>query len=97
MLTAKPFILALIAACGVTAGAASNPATTEPPPEQPDVKPPENVQKDQHFCCQSVDLKSMSGDGCTAISDSLELINACGYLLYCEGNYGKENGHVQCE
>src|SRR5688572_5665524 len=97
MLTVKPFILALIAACGVTAGAASSPATAEPPPsEQPDA-PHEMKPKDQHFCCQSVDHKSLSGDNCNAISDALEVINACGEVLYCEGNWTKSQGTVRCD
>ena len=32
-----------------------------------------------------------------AISGALETINACNYLLYCEGNYIKEDGKVVCE
>jgi hypothetical protein len=90
----KPVILALLAVCGVN----PNPATTDPPPsEQPDKKPPEDVQKDQHFCCFDVDPKAMTGDGCTAISGALETINACQNLLYCEGNYTKKDGTVTCE
>jgi hypothetical protein len=90
----KPLILAVIAACGVP----STQSTAEPPPEQPDKKPPGEVKPmDQHFCCQSIDHKSLSGDNCNAISDALEVINACAEVLYCEGNWTKSKGTVRCE
>jgi hypothetical protein len=87
----KPLILAILAACGVP----SNPATTEPPPDQPDVRPPDETQKDQHFCCQSVDHTTMSGDGCQTIGATQ--IDLCTNVLYCEGNWAKEGGKVWCE
>jgi hypothetical protein len=96
MLTAKPFILAIIAACAVTAGPASNPATAEPPPsEQPDA-PHDMKPKDSHWCCQSVDPKTKSGEGCTAFSGSIEIINTCAKYLYCEGSATKDDGKVTC-
>lgn len=89
----KPIILAIITACSVP----STPATTEPPPtEQPDAPPDEPEVKDQHWCCQSVDHKAKTGDGCSAISGSLETINACANVLYCPGFWTKEDGTVQC-
>jgi hypothetical protein len=90
----KAILFAALAACGVP----STPATAEPPPEQPDkLHPPGEVKPiDQHFCCQSVDPKTESGEGCTAISDSLELINTCGKVLHCEGNWTKDDGKVSC-
>lgn len=90
----KSLLALIIAACGVT----STPATAEPPAEEPDKLPPGEVEPaDQHFCCQSVDLKTLTGEGCTAISSSLELINTCTNVLYCEGNWGKQDGKVVCE
>jgi hypothetical protein len=88
----KSLILAALAACGVP----SNPATTEPPPtEQPDKQPPEEKQKDQHFCCQSVDPKTMSGEGCFTIGKGQ--VDQCPELLYCAGSYAKHDGKVYCD
>jgi hypothetical protein len=88
----KPLILAVIAACGVP----STSATTDPPAEQPDKKPPDAKPKDSHWCCQSVDPKAKSGEGCTAMSGSLELINACAEYLYCSGDAAKHDGKTYC-
>lgn len=95
MLT-KPLILAIITAGSVPSTA----ATTEPPPtEQPDA-PPEQPDKpevnDQHWCCESVDHETKTGDGCSAISGSLEILNVCANVLYCPGYWTKEDGTVQC-
>lgn len=87
----KPLLLALLAACGVP----SNTATIESPPsEQPD-KPPDDDQMDQHFCCQSVDPKTMSGEGCQTMGAGQ--IDLCANVLYCEGNWAKVDGKVTCE
>jgi hypothetical protein len=89
----KLLLLALLAACGVP----SNTATIEPPPEQPpDVKPPDDPGlEDQHFCCQSVDFKTFSGDGCQLITELQ--VALCNKVLYCEGNWVKDDGKVACE
>src|SRR5262245_35108894 len=58
----KIILSAFLAACGVQS------STEEPPAEQPD-KPPDDSQMDQHFCCQSVDHKSFSGNGCSLITE----------------------------
>jgi hypothetical protein len=94
----KPLIIAIVAACGLTAGA-SSPSTTEPsPPEQPgEFEPPAVKPKESHWCCQSVDPKTMSGEGCTAISGSTEVINACANYLNCSGGAAKVDGKVTCE
>jgi hypothetical protein len=91
MLT-KPLLLALLAACGV------RPATATAPDDQP-LAPPETEEppEDQHFCCQSVDHKNKTGDGCTAISGSLEVINSCNKVLYCPGFWTKDDGVVTCD
>lgn len=94
MLT-KPLLALILATCG---GVSSTPATAEPPAEQPDDKPPGEVSKpiEQHFCCQSVDPKTKSGEGCAAISDSLELVNTCSKVLHCQGDWTKDDGKVTC-
>lgn len=91
MLT-KIILFAVVAACGVP----SIPATADPPAEQPDKLPPEEPEvKDQHFCCQTVDQKNLTGDGCNTIAPTQ--IDACANVLYCEGNWSKKEGHVVCE
>lgn len=71
------------------------PTPTEQPdeyePVEPEVKP-----TDSHWCCQSVDPKTQSGEGCNAFSGAIELINACANYLYCEGNVTKQDGKVTC-
>lgn len=91
MLT-KPILIALLAACGVN----SSPGAADPPTEQPEKKPPADVQEDQHWCCQSVNHKGKTGEGCSAISGSLEVINSCANVLYCPGFWTKEDGNVTC-
>jgi hypothetical protein len=87
----KPLLLALTAACGVTTGAATNGSPTE----QPDKLPPgEPEVKGQQFCCQSVDPKTASGEGCGAISK--ENINACDKVLSCGEKWTKDGGKVTC-
>jgi hypothetical protein len=90
MLT-KPLLLAVLAACGVpstlaTADPAEQPDEIEPPPEPP--------QKDQHFCCQNVDPKTKSGEGCLTIGKGQ--IDQCPELLYCAGSYAKHDGKTYC-
>lgn len=95
MLT-KPLLALILAACGVS----STSATADPPAEEPgEFEPTEPAIKptDSHWCCQSVDFKTMSGEGCNAFSGSIELINACAKYLYCEGNAVKDDGKVQCQ
>lgn len=92
MLT-KPLLALILAACGVS----TTPAAADPPAEQPDKKPPDGEAEpiEQHFCCQSVDPKTMSGDGCNLIDKAFA--PACDKLLYCAGNYAKDGGKVWCE
>lgn len=91
MLT-KPLLALILAACGVS----STPTTAEPPAEQPDKLPPSEVKPtDQHFCCQKVDHKTMSGEGCQTMGAGQ--IDLCANVLYCEGNWAKEEGKVWCE
>ena len=87
----KPLLLAFLAACGIH----SSTATTEPPAEQPDKPPPGPQVEDQHFCCQAVNQKNLTGDGCITIGPNQ--IDACDKVLYCEGNWSKDDGHVVCD
>jgi hypothetical protein len=92
----KAIVFAVIAACGVP----TTTATAEPPPpDQPDdfARPPAPPPEEQHWCCQSVNHKTKSGDGCDPISGSLETIAACNQVLYCPGFWTKDNGKVICE
>jgi hypothetical protein len=97
MLTAKPILLALIAACGVTAGAASFPASTESLYEQPDeIEPPDGPPiKDEGylFCCQDADAKTQSGEGCVTIGE--KEIDRCNTVLACK-NFVKKDNKVVC-
>jgi hypothetical protein len=89
MLT-KPILLTFLAACGVS----SDSKTAEPPPEQPDKKPPDESRQDQHFCCVQVNLEKKSGDDCVPIGAAQLL--ACNEILYCSGDWGKSNGVTKC-
>jgi hypothetical protein len=65
-------------------------------PDESDKLPPEEPEvKDQHFCCQSVDLKNWTGDGCVTIAPTQ--IDLCTNVLYCPGKWGKQDGKVTCE
>jgi hypothetical protein len=91
----KIVLFAVLAACGVpstpaTAGPAESPDDFKP--TEPDVKPIES-----HWCCHSVDPKTMSGEGCTAFSGSVETINACAQYLHCSSGAAKVDGKVTCE
>jgi hypothetical protein len=95
MLT-KPLLAIILAACGVNSNQA---ATAEPlPSEQPDeiAPPPEPPPEDSHWCCQSVDPKTKSGEGCNHISGTSEVINACANYLNCSGGATKVDGKVTC-
>jgi hypothetical protein len=84
----KPFILAVIAACSVPSTPSTSPTEYQPPPEQPQ-------EKDHYFCCQELDAKGFSGDGCTEIPESHVI--ACNKVLYCDGKYKKDDQKVTCE
>lgn len=81
------FIFALLAACGVPSGA----------PEQPDKKPPEEIQEGQHYCCFSVGVTQAgkgTGDGC--VTAGAGNIDSCDKVLYCNGDWLKDDGKVTC-
>jgi hypothetical protein len=83
MLT-KPLLLTILAACSVH---------SEPPDEQP-IAPPD--QKDHvYFCCQDVDPKTFSGEGCLTIGE--KEVDRCSTVLACSGNFTKKDGVVTCD
>lgn len=84
---------AILASALVCAADSVGPGTDTQAPT--DKQPPDDEQQDQHFCCQSVDPKNWTGDGCSAISS--ELINSCQHVLYCPGKWTKSDGTVTCD
>ena len=83
--------------------AACSTPTPEAPPDHgaarvatPDDFTPseEDPQENQHFCCQSVDPNSNTGDGCVTID--VGQINACANVIYCSGDWTKVDGNVSC-
>jgi hypothetical protein len=106
----KTILFAILTACGAHSQQATSSveplgdhsvdnvkaATEQPPPDDPDkVAPREDIQEDQHFCCQSVDPKAMTGNGCVIIGQSQ--IDQCAEVLYCAGSWAKHDGKVSCE
>ena len=88
----KAIVFAALAACGINPTS----STADPPGEQPDAPPEEPIKPmDQHFCCQSVDPKNKTGDGCNTIAPTQ--IDACAEVLYCPGFWAKHDGKVHCE
>lgn len=82
----KPLLAIILAACGVN----SSPAT-----EQPDKKPPDETVRDNvYFCCQGVDLKTASGNGCLTIGE--KEIDRCDTVLACADGFVKVDGKVTC-
>jgi hypothetical protein len=64
-------------------------------PDEPDKLPPEDdAPKDQHWCCQSVNPKTASGEGCHPIGP--EHITACNKVLFCDGKWVKDDDKVYC-
>jgi hypothetical protein len=89
----KAIVFAALAACGVS----PTPATAAPPAEHPDeFEPNEMKPKESHWCCQAVDPKTKSGDGCSAFSGSIEVINQCAEYLHCPDGATKHDGKVTC-
>ena len=80
----KPLLLAFLAACGVSSGAAANPN---------EKAPPEDEVKGHYFCCQTVD--KLTGEGCVTIGANQ--VDSCNNVLYCEGSFMKKDGKVYCE
>jgi hypothetical protein len=77
----KSLLAIMLAACG------AEPDEFEP--TEPAVKP-----IDQHFCCQSVDPKTKTGEGCETIGSGK--IDLCAEVLYCSGDWAKHDGKVYC-
>ena len=88
----KAIVFAALTACGIN----PSPSTVEPPAKQPDAPSEEPIKPmDQHFCCQSVDPKNKTGDGCNTIAPTQ--IDQCAEVLYCPGFWAKHDGKVYCE
>ena len=86
----KPVILAFLAACGLD----SKGATTDPS-EQPDKLPPDPPEEAGYiFCCQDVDPKTASGQGCVTIGE--KQIDQCSTVLACGEKFTKKDGTVTC-
>jgi hypothetical protein len=82
----KPVLVALLAACGVP--------STESPTEQPEKRPPDEIEKDYIFCCQDVDPKNKTGEGCVTIGE--KQIDQCSTVLACADGFTKKDGAVTC-
>lgn len=83
MLTKAVLTIAILAACV---------APSNPPDDG--YQPNQTVLMDQHFCCNKVDPKTLSGEGCTAIGP--EHINTCSKVLFCPEGWTKNDGDVSC-
>jgi hypothetical protein len=92
----RTIIIAALAACGVSP--TQNPAAADPPvaPDDKELPDGEIIPIESHWCCQSVDPKTASGEGCTSISGTPEVINACAEYLNCSGSAAKHDGKVTC-
>jgi hypothetical protein len=85
MMITKAIVLMLVGARGVGVGAASS----------PEAAPPEELEKDHvFFCCQDVDEKHATGEGCITIGE--KQIDQCSTVLACADNLTKKNGTVVC-
>jgi hypothetical protein len=69
-------------------------ALSGPPDETERRPPPADVQEGQNFCCNEVNVNTLTGEGCVSIGT--ENINACSKVLYCGGDYVKIDGTVVC-
>lgn len=88
----KAIVFAALAACGLQ----PTPATADPPTEQPDAPSEDPIKPmDQHWCCASVDFKTLSGEGCWTIGAGQT--DQCPKVLYCPGAWVKDEGKVQCK
>ncbi len=91
-MSVKPLILAFLAACGLYSngdGATTNPA------ERPDKDPPGPPEEAGYiFCCQDVDPKTASGEGCVTIGE--KQIDQCSTVLACGEKFTKKDGKVTC-
>jgi hypothetical protein len=85
----KQLLFALLTACGLT----SDGAAVEPPPDQSEKKPPDEIEKGYIFCCQDVDPKTQTGEDCVTIAE--KQIDACSIVLTCD-NFTKKDGKVTC-
>ncbi|WP_106088398.1 hypothetical protein [Enhygromyxa salina] len=82
----KTILFALLAACGV------NSDITPDAPE--DIEAPEDDLVEQLFCCESVDPKTASGEGCKILPK--EHILLCQTILACGDVWTLDNGKATC-
>lgn len=88
MTTILASIIALFAACGVA-------SPTETSPEE--IQPPKQIEEDQHFCCFSVSTTPAgkpTGEGCVTMGAGN--IDSCAKVIYCGGDWIKDDGKVTC-
>jgi hypothetical protein len=83
MSTILASILALLSACG----------SPHDPPDEVKPPPPFTEENGQHFCCSNLGGNG-TGSGCITIDTSHQ--GACTMVLYCDGSYENNNGHVTC-
>jgi hypothetical protein len=86
MLT-KALLFTILGACGVAAGAASNPDDLAPPREPPQ-------ERETHWCCDSINAQQASGEGCEEII--ITAVAGCAKVLHCTGKYTYDDGKVTC-
>jgi hypothetical protein len=84
----KAILLALLAACG----AHTNSATA--PDEQPIEPPEQDLKENVYFCCNNVDHKTKTGDGCVTVGE--KEIDRCSTVLVCSDGLTKKDGVVTC-
>jgi len=87
----KPLLLTLLAACGV------EPPTESPATASPDltIEAPEDEPPEQLFCCQSVNPRTWSGDGCAMVAT--EHVALCGTaILFCHASWTLSDGTATC-
>ncbi|HVI00890.1 MAG TPA: hypothetical protein VM869_19370 [Enhygromyxa sp.] len=65
-------------------------------PNDRPVEPPPSIVEDQHFCCDTTDdgKGQGGGEGCVTIPKSH--VDSCSAVLYCKGNWRKQDGTVTC-
>jgi hypothetical protein len=92
MLT-KPLLLVILAVCAAPSGAAADPNPVSSPNEKaPPVEP--HQQRETHWCCDSVNSKEGSGEGCDEIHVTHVVL--CEKVLHCSSDYTYDDGKVTC-
>ncbi|KIG18904.1 hypothetical protein DB30_07240 [Enhygromyxa salina] len=92
MLTKTILFAILAATCGVTPAHAENIQSAAP--DEPDIRPPGDDPKEQLFCCETVDPKTASGEGCKILPK--EHILLCQTILACGDVWTLHDGKAAC-